>query len=139
MINPLSDKAGYVLRRASSAAVSALTSRLAPLGVRTAEASVLNIIAHNPALTQSELGNQLGIQRANMAPLIARLEDHGWIVREARDRRSQSLALTPAGRTLQAQIWREVERFESELIAAVPEDDRPRVLPILRAIWRQFD
>ncbi len=135
MDDPLANLPGYLLRRASATSLADLATCLAPLGVRPTDASILTLIAHNTDVTQSDIGNRLGIQRANMTPLIARMEEQGWITRQPRDGRSQGLALTEVGRGLQKQIWSEVERYESALVMKVPEEHRAHVIPVLTALW----
>ena len=49
-------------------------------------------------MTSSEIGKVLDIQRANMVPLLARLEAAGLIAREPIDRKSQAILLTARGR-----------------------------------------
>ena len=74
MKDPLLDLPGYVLRRASAAALSELNQRLAPLRLRHGDAAFLLLIAAAPGSNQSEVGRILDIERANMVPLVARLD-----------------------------------------------------------------
>ena len=91
MSDPLATLPGYVLRRASTAALSGLNRRLAPLGLRHVDASLLLILGARPGTTQSEAGRLLDIQRANMVPIVARLETRGLVGRLfGRRRRSVS-------------------------------------------------
>jgi hypothetical protein len=96
MKDPLSDLVGYALRRASSAMMEDMAKRMGALGLRTSEASVLMLIRANPGITQSDLCRALGIQRANMAPLIARMEARKLVARSRSDGRSFGLAVTEA-------------------------------------------
>ena len=73
MQDPLIDLPGYVLRRASSAMMAALAREMEGLGLRSVEATILQILQQQPGLTQSALGRILDIQRANMTPIAARL------------------------------------------------------------------
>jgi DNA-binding MarR family transcriptional regulator len=127
---------GYMLRRAANATAAELAERLGPLGLRQSEFSVLNLIAANPGVTASAIGRALDIQRANMVPLLNRLEDAGLIAREPIDGKSRSLALTAPGRKQLAAARQVVEQFESDLIARVPPEHRAHLLPALEALWR---
>ena len=100
MNDPLLKLSGYVLRRASAAALAELNTRLAPLELRHADVAVLMLIEASPGLTQSQAGRLLDIQRANMVPFIARLEARRIIQRRQVDGRSQALDLTARGRIL---------------------------------------
>jgi DNA-binding MarR family transcriptional regulator len=133
--DPLVGLAGYLLRRAAAAAVAELNQRLAGLGLRHADVAMLMLIEASPGITQSEAGRVLDIQRANMVPFVARLEDLGLLERRQVDRRSQALDLTRRGRMLLARARRVVSAHETALLGRVPERLRPMVLPVLRALW----
>ena len=134
MRDPLPDFPGYALRRAANATGAELAHRLGAIGLRQSEVSVLMLIAANPGVTASALGRQLGIERANMVPLLKRLE--GLFDRAPIDGKSQGLALTAAGEARLAAARAVVEGFEAELLARVPEEHRAHLLPALEALWR---
>ena len=134
MRDPLPDFPGYALRRAANATAAELAARLAETGLRQSDVSVLMLIAANPGVTASALGRQLDIQRANMVPLLKRLE--AMVDRAPIDGKSQGLALTEAGRARLGEAREVVEAFEAELLARVPAEHRPHLLPALEALWR---
>ena len=136
MDDPLIQFPGYALRRAANATAAELSTRLAALDLRQVDASLLMLVAQNPGATASAIGRALDIQRANMVPILKRLEDAGLIGREAIDGKSQGLSLTAAGRRKLAGAKAVVEGFESELLARVPEEHRAHLLPALNALWR---
>ena len=136
MDDPLIRFPGYALRRAANATAAELSARLAALDLRQSDASLLLLVAVNPGATSSALGRALGIERANMVPLLKRLEEAGLIGREAIDGKSQGLRLTPAGLRRLAEARKIIEAFEAELLARVPAEHRDHLLPALNAIWR---
>lgn len=134
MRNPLADLPGYKLRRAAQAQIGVLSERLARLGLRLSEASVLLLVGERLDITASEIGRELDILRANMVPLLKRLEKAGLAARRPLDGKSYAVALTPAGQTKLAQVRAEIERFETELIERIPARHREHLLPILDAL-----
>lgn len=130
---------GYALRRAANAASAELAARLAPLGLRQADASALMLIGDNPQITSSTLGRALDIQRANMVPLLKKLEDAGWIDKQPIDGKSLGISLTPAGETRRDAALKEIQAFEASLIERVPAAHREHFLPALNALWQQED
>ena len=134
MRDPLRQFPGYALRRAANATGAELAGRLGEVGLRQSDVSVLMLIAANPGVTASAVGRQLGIERANMVPLLKRLE--GLIDRAPIDGKSQGLALTAAGRARLSEARKVVEGFEAELLARVPPEHRDHLLPALEALWR---
>ena len=134
MRDPLPKFPGYALRRAANATAAELSVRLGEVGLRQSDVSVLMLIDANPRVTASAIGRQLDIQRANMVPLLKRLE--GLIDRVPIDGKSQGLELSPAGRDRLAEARKVVEDFEAALIARVPPEHRAHLLPALEALWR---
>ena len=135
MKDPLAKLCGYLLQRASAAALADLNRRLAPLGLRHAGVAMLMLIEARPGITQSQAGRILDIQRANMVPFVVRLETLGVIRRKRVDGRSQALGLTSRGRVLLERARRVVQAHEGALLGRVPEELRPVVLPVLMALW----
>jgi DNA-binding MarR family transcriptional regulator len=136
MRDPLPQLPGYSLRRAAHATAAELGARLAAVGLRQVDASALILMAENPDITASALGRQLDIQRANMVPLLKRLEDEGLIERQPLDGKSQALLLTEAGRIRMEAALGIIHEFEDELLARIPEQHREHLLPALNALWR---
>ena len=136
MRDPLAHSPGYTLRRASNAMMALLGSRLAEHDLRLVEATVLLLIAENPNITASKVGATLDIQRANMVPLLKRLEDGGLIGRTPLDGKSQGLSLTDTGEARMAAVRSTLDQFETELVARVPPEHRDHLIPALDALWR---
>ncbi len=135
MIDPLKSLPGYALRRASAAMLGDLATRLAPLDLRATEAAIVVLIEANPGITQSELCRALDVQRANMTPLIARLDHRGLVARTAVDGRSQGLALTPAGLDLHRAVRVAMDAHETGLVDRIPAPHRAAFMAALAALW----
>ena len=136
MIDPLAELPGYALRRAANAMMAELSGRLGALDLRISDASVLLLIDGNDQLTSSDIGRMLDIQRANMVPLLNRLESAGLIAREPLDRKSLAIVLTDTGRERLRQVRKVTAKFEKDLLARVPEEHRDHLVPALNALWR---
>ena len=139
MTDPLIHLPGYVLRRASIATMKRLNDHLSALDLRATEASLILLIGSRGGLTQSEAGRILGIKRANMAPLTAKLETRGLLARRQISGRSQELSLTPSGEQLLVDVRALIAQHEAETMARVPQELRAFVIPILLALWGQDD
>jgi DNA-binding MarR family transcriptional regulator len=66
-----------VLRFAANAMMAQLASVLAPIDLKISDASVLLLLDGRTDMTSARIGELLDIQRANMVPLLARLESAG--------------------------------------------------------------
>lgn len=127
---------GYQLRRASSLLMTSLAERLAELGLRTTEASVLVVLEAEPLLTQADIGRRLAIKRANMAPLIAGLSARGLVERTLGDGPARPLKLSKSGLALAAEARRQMEQHDAEYFDQFSAADRDRLSAILTALWR---
>jgi DNA-binding MarR family transcriptional regulator len=114
LTDPLAVRLGYQLRRVSVLMMADLVAQLAPTGLRPAEITILLLVGANPGCRQGEVGEALGIKRANMVPLVARLVDSGLVARAHADGRSHALSLTVKGNTRVAAIKMLLDQHEAE-------------------------
>ena len=133
--DPLAQLPGYALRRAAAARTAELAQALAQIDLRISDASVLILIGERVDMTSAEIGKILDIQRANMVPLLARLEAAGLICRQPLDRKSQAIALTAQGHSQRAGAHAITSAFEASLLARIPRAHRGHLLPALHALW----
>jgi DNA-binding MarR family transcriptional regulator len=90
---------GYFLRRAQVSVFQDFIRTLAAVDMRPAQYSVLVVIGGNRGLSQSDVAQMLGIERARLVRLLDRLEKRGLTRRlpSPHDRRSHVLELTRQG------------------------------------------
>ncbi len=136
MSDPLAQLPGYALRRAANAMMAELAGRLAAHDMRISEASVMLLVGERRDMTSSEIGRVLDIQRANMVPLLGRLEKAALIERLPLDRKSQAIVLTAAGREKLVQVQVVTTEFETDLTARIPAQYRQHFVPALNSLWQ---
>jgi DNA-binding MarR family transcriptional regulator len=134
LTDPLETLLGYQLRRASNVMMADLGSRLQAIGLRPVEASILTLIDANPGCTQSDLGRSLGIQRANMVPLMLGLTKAGFVDRAPVGGRSQALRLTRTGMERVATVRAIIEEHEASFQRLFAPELREAALEVLRSI-----
>jgi DNA-binding MarR family transcriptional regulator len=134
--DPFAALLGYHLRRLSVLVMADFTEALAPLGLKPAEASVLYAVGATAGLTQSDIGKMLGIQRANMAPLIAGLMRRGLVERHRVDGRSQALRLSAEGEAARAAAWAANLAHEERMFGTLAMPVRAKMAGQLRALWQ---
>lgn len=132
--HPLADLPGFALRRAANVMMVELSGRLGALDLKISDASVLLMLSGRRDLTSSEIGKQLDIQRANMVPLLNRLESAGLIAREPIDRKSQAIVLTDEGEARLEAVRDVTGHFEEDLMGRIPEEHRDHFMPALHAL-----
>jgi len=114
LADPIAARLGYQLRRASVLMMADLGTRMKSIGLRPTEATILLLIGANPGCRQGEVGEALGIKRANMVPLIAGLVRKGLVTRARADGRSHALTLTAAGRGKTAAFNKLLDKQEAD-------------------------
>ena len=132
--DPLRSLPGYLLRRAANAMMTELSARLATIDVRVSDASVIMLIEARTDLTSSDIGKVLDIQRANMVPLLNRLEYAGLVERSPITRKSQAIVLIASGQVRLSAIKEITNRFESDLLERIPLKHRVHLVPALLSL-----
>jgi DNA-binding MarR family transcriptional regulator len=127
---------GYRLRRASNAVMADFMAAVGELGLRPALFAMLAVARENPGINQSALGRALGIQRANLVPLIAELAGRGLIERRPaeRDRRAVAVHLTEAGERLLDDAERRIRPHEERMLRGLNRKERENLRDLLNRI-----
>lgn len=125
---------GYFLRRAQVSIFQDFIRTLSEIDIRPAQYSVLLVIAANPGLSQSDVSDLLGIERARLVRLLHRIEKRGLVRRLASpiDRRSHSLKLTTAGRAMLKRAKALAAIHEGRLLARLGPANHKMLIDVLR-------
>jgi DNA-binding MarR family transcriptional regulator len=131
---------GYNLRRAAARQRERFRSVFDAYNIRPVLLTALTVIRDNMPLRQADLGRALEIKRANVVTLLTELEDRGLIVREpsARDRRSQVISLTDAGRKSTDQLLSVHAKLEADLARSFGKRELEELVRLLKA-FRSVD
>jgi DNA-binding MarR family transcriptional regulator len=125
---------GYFVRRLQVWIFQDFVRTLSAFDIRPAQFSVLVVIEANPGLSQADLADTLGIERARLVRLLDGLEKHGLTRRQPspNDRRSHALSLTEVGRTALERIKSQAAEHETHLANRLGADKRDVLLKALR-------
>lgn len=132
----LGDLVGYRMRRAMSAMNADFAEAMEGTGIRPVLFAILAMIGQNPGINQTTLGRALGVQRANMVPLVTQLVDRTLVARRpaANDRRASALSLTPAGEALLSDCVGRVRAHEARMLAGLGAAERGALIDLLARI-----
>jgi DNA-binding MarR family transcriptional regulator len=132
-IDTLHGHFGYFIRRLQVWVFQDFIRTLAPIDIRPAQYSVLIVIAANPGLSQSDLADTLGIERARLVRLLDKLEKRGLTQRLASrtDRRSHALKLTPDGQKTLKRAKALAAEHEARIIARIGTEQRKSLIDAL--------
>src|SRR6476620_11049448 len=125
---------GYNLKRASAFALNDFAVELTEAGLRPVTYGMLALIDERPGISAAELCRLLGMKSANMAPLLAELEEGRLVERDAhaQDRRVQVLALTKVAKAAMPAWRRQVRRHEDRFLQRLTKKERATLLRLLR-------
>jgi DNA-binding MarR family transcriptional regulator len=106
------------------------------LGLRPALVALLAVVRENRGINQTALGRSLGIQRANLVPLVNELTTRDLVRRQPhpRDRRAFALSLTPTGEQLLAEAERRIRAHEERVLAGLTANERQTLRELLNRI-----
>ena len=135
--DPMSELLGYQLRRASAVAMADLSGALASVNLSPAAASALLVIEANPGKPQARIGETLGIQRANIAPIIARLEQEGLIERDDLPGRAIGLHCTARGTATAEATQQIIAEHEKRVFGCIPRSDQKALIAALKRLRKR--
>lgn len=130
---------GYKLRRAQVAVFQNFTEMVGAAELTPGQFGVLVVIDANPGLSQTQLGNALGIDRSTVVAVIDRLEARGLVTREAspNDRRSHALHLSENGRATLRRLTERVRAHEREIARHLSAEEQARLIELLGRVARE--
>lgn len=129
---------GYHLRRAQVAVFQHFADTMGEADITPGQFGVLSVIAGNPGLSQTQLGNALGIDRSTVVAVIDRLESRGLVLRMAapNDRRSHALQLSAEGARLLQRLEEMVRAHERHISRDLSAEDQRQLLNLLDRVAR---
>ncbi|MBX5167646.1 MULTISPECIES: MarR family winged helix-turn-helix transcriptional regulator [unclassified Rhizobium] len=137
-VGRLGDLLGFHLRMAHVAIYRDFAETMEELRLTQKQLAVMELVAGNPGVSQIDLANTLGTDRATMMALVNRLAARDFIERRpsAADRRRQELHLTEAGRAMLARARALIAMHEQRFIELFSPDEMDALLAALKRIYK---
>ncbi len=132
----LSARTAYLLGRAADRAHAMGVEDLAPLDITPREYSVLAVLAEQSPLSQTRIGEILGLDRTTILKLGAELERKGLVerARDEHDKRAYAVALTTAGDRLRGHALARLLACEGRFLAPLAADQRDQLHDLLARV-----
>jgi DNA-binding MarR family transcriptional regulator len=123
---PLWARPGYLLRRLHQIHYALFFEECAGFDITPVQYGLLTTLAVNPDLDQNSIGRELGIDRTNVADVLARLTRRGLLERHRskEDKRMVLARLTPAGQRITDEMYRAMKRAQDRLLLPLPAGER---------------
>lgn len=127
------DRPGYLVRRLHQIHVAMFLERVAGGQVTPVQFGLLSILAKRPGIDQFTIGSELGLDRANVADIIKRLESRSLVSRsvDASNRRRRLCRLTAQGRALLRRHEPDMQASQEQLLAPLAADEREVFMDLL--------
>jgi MarR family transcriptional regulator, lower aerobic nicotinate degradation pathway regulator len=132
----LEDQVGYWLRRAYQRHMAIFAAAMSDLDLTSVQFAALVKLRDMKAVTQTELGRLIGIDRATISGVVSRLQKRGLLQfrLDPLDRRSRIIALTAAGEALLAQALQRTGQVGEDTLAPMNEAERAALREMLRKL-----
>jgi len=129
---------GYAASRAAIEMRKVFARHMKPLDLKVVDFSILMLVAANPEVNQKRIGQALDISAPNLAVILDRLVERGWVrrVRSEQDRRAQHIHLTPAGRELVQRAERISQTMEDSALQVLSTAERALLIELLLKVAR---
>ncbi len=127
---------GFLIRRLHQIHSALFAEEALGLDVTPPQYGVLSVIAVQPGLDQSAIAEEVGVDRATLASVVARLEAAGFVRRtiSKTDRRQKLLTLTPRGRTILSRMQEPVQRAQERILEPLQGKEREQFLKLLNKL-----
>ena len=98
------------------------------------EVRILMQTGRRPGITQKDLVEHSHTDKAQMARMLAQLQEKGWLERSASeaDKRVRCLQLSPAGEQLFVQLKARREEVATQLLKGFPVSQKDELLQLLK-------
>ncbi|MEH7392001.1 MarR family winged helix-turn-helix transcriptional regulator [Bacillus sp. JJ1474] len=110
-----------------------LNEALTPLGLYTAQWTIIYLLKTNGPATQKELSHYLGVEAPTMTRTLARMEKSGWITKKTgTDKREKQITLTEVANGMYDTWLQTVRTCESQALKNISDQETTEMLSILK-------
>ena len=127
---------GFILHDVARLLRTTYDRRIKELGLTRSQWWVLTHLFRNDGITQSELAEWLEIERPTLGRLLDRLEDNGWVRREAdsQDRRAKRVFLTDEVRPAMHSMRKIAAAVRTDALLGLDADEQEAFVDTLLTI-----
>lgn len=130
---PLWARPGFLIRRLHQINYALFFEECAGFDITPVQYALLTTLSLNPDTDQHTLGREVGIDRTNVADVLRRLEQRGFLTRRKgeKDRRAVLARLTPAGEKVTREMFKAMQRAQARLLEPLPPKERAALMAAL--------
>jgi hypothetical protein len=127
------DRPGYLVRRLHQIHVAMFSARVADGQVTPVQFGLLSILISRPGIDQATIGAELGLDPANVAEILRRLEDRQLLTRvvDPLNRRRKLCLATAAGKKFVQRYQKDMQLSQEQLLSPLNPADRKIFMDLL--------
>jgi MarR family transcriptional regulator, lower aerobic nicotinate degradation pathway regulator len=126
----LIERPGFLIRRLHQIHTALFIEECVAFDITPVQYSVMTVLAQQGDCDQTVLAREIGMDRTNIADVLARLAGRGLVTRSVSktDKRMRRARLTRAGNAMMAKLDAAAERAHARTVEALPPKERKRLL-----------
>lgn len=127
------ERPGYLIRRLHQIHVAIFLEECAAYNITPVQYAVMTALLNRPDSDQITIAQDAGIDRTNVADVLARLEQRGLVLRRrsTTDRRMRIAALTEEGLAIARDMEHASLRAQAKLMDPLPPDKRETLMRLM--------
>ena len=127
---------GYLIRRAHQTSMAIFAEELAAYEVTSLQFAILQALVDEPGADQISVAQLVALDAATCGSVIMRLEERGWLRREASptDKRRKLLWLTPEGEKKAADMKKPARKVQQRLLQGLSEREQAQLVALLKRV-----
>lgn len=130
---PLWSRPGYLVRRLHQIHQALFIEECKDFDITPVQYGLLTALKYSPGLDQNSLGQELGLDRTNVADVLVRLSKRGLVIREKSDadRRMVLARLSPEGEEICDAMYEAMRRAQDKLMEPLMPQERNAFITML--------
>ena len=124
---------GYLVRRTQQISTALFAEECGAYDLTAVQYAALLAIGLHPQIEAARISRLISLDRSTLGDVLERIEAKGLVVRTATsaDRRVKLLSLSPAGKTLIAEVESAVTRVQERLLEPLTAEERKTFVSLL--------
>ena len=134
LIEEMHELPGHLIRRAHQISGALFAANLAGYDLTSVQYAAMVAVGSSPESDATRLSELIAIDRATLGGVLDRLEAKGLLARSpsSQDRRIKTVALTPAGEALLAEVEAKVLQAQADMLAPLNEAEQQSFIALLK-------
>ena len=130
------NRPGFLVRRLHQIHVAVFLEEMAEDNITPIQYGLLSVLSDSPGLDQLSLAEELGIDRANVADVLNRLETRGLVSRvsSTEDKRRKLCSATPEGLAFVQKHFENMRRAQECMLNPLNSKERDDFMRLMRRV-----